>query len=448
MNIIICGAGQVGTHAAEVLSAANHNITVIDARPERVQAINDSLDVGTMTGNCANADVLKESGAASCDLVVAATSSDEINLLTAAVAKGVGARKTIARVHHSAYFEERGLSYTRHLGIDALICPEFACAQAIASILRNPGALVMENFGQGRIEMQEFHVDPDVEAIGKSLMDLDLPRGVRLVALTRGDDAMIPDGKTVIQENDIVVLVGNRDVFNRGRKLFQKAETNRSKIAFNGGSSMAVWLARSLRGPQFSMRLFEPDRDRGQELANKLDWVTVLQADPTDQLVFEEERLGEVDAFISMLDDNDEGNILSCACAKSLGAKKTFAVVQRQTYMHLLRPIGVDQVFTPRLLAVREIMAFLDQSPVQSVAALARGILNVYRVHISPESSVTGKRLSELRISPHFMIAGIHHEQRPAIVPTADDELMPGDTALIIGRQGESKRLIELFCKG
>ncbi|MHC4107771.1 MAG: NAD-binding protein, partial [Planctomycetota bacterium] len=180
MNITICGAGQVGSKAAEALGAAGNDITVIDRDGARLRAVADSLDIATYCGNCAQADVLRETGIASADLLVAATDLDEVNLLTATIAKKLGAAKTIARVHHGPFFEQRGLNYEQDLSIDRLICPEYSTALAIASTLRNPGALAIENFARGAIEMQQFPVSKDAPAIGKPLAQLGLPSGSRL----------------------------------------------------------------------------------------------------------------------------------------------------------------------------------------------------------------------------------------------------------------------------
>ncbi len=444
MKVIICGAGQVGQHAAEVLAAAGHQITVVDTEPRRVATIEDTMDVRTLVGNAANADVLREAGGAEADMVIAATFSDEINLLTASVGRGVGARKSIARVHHSAYFDERGLDYCRHFQIDQLICPEYTAALAIASTLRNPGALAIETFARGRVEIQEVRVSARATAVGKSLPELGLPRGMLLAAVTRSHEAFVPNASTVIEPGDTVVLVGNAEVFETGMRKFQAEDHGRMHVAIMGGPSMGVWLCRALHRRKFSIRLFETDRERAEELAEKLDWVTVLQADPTDVTVFEEEGLADVDAFVGLVADDDEHNILGCAWAKSMGVKTALTVVQSPTYLYLLRQIGIDHAFTPRILAAREIIGALAERPMESIASLAEGTINVYRVEVPKTAEVVGRPLRELRLLPQGMIAAIQHDGRTS-VPTADDVIHPGDTVLLIGRQESENALRRRF---
>jgi trk system potassium uptake protein TrkA len=444
MNLIICGAGQVGSHAAEVLNADGHNVTIIDQDASRLRSVADTMDVATVQGNCAAGDVLRTAGCETADLLVAATNADEVNLLAASIAKGIGARKSIARVHHSAYFTGRGVDYQKHLNIDELICPEFSTSIAIARTLRNPGALAMEAFAHGTIVVQEFPVDRKAGAVGKALMDLTLPTHTRLAAITRHGDSFIPGGSTVIESGDVVILVGDVGVFEDARKIFYDTKkAGRRRIVIMGGPPMAVWLCRALHPRNFAIRLFEIDADRAQELAAKLDNVTVLQADPTDQSIFDEEHLDQADAFVALLDD-DEHNILGCAWAKSLGVKDAIAVVQRPNYMHLLPSVGIDKPFSPRRVAVKEIQAILDDRPLRRMSSLAEGFIDVYRVRIGKKAPVVEQRLRDVKLAPNWVMVAVQRDAR-TWVPGADDRLQVGDIVQVIGRHGEEDTLRTMF---
>jgi len=444
MNVIICGAGEVGTHAAEVLGDAGHDITVVDNAPAKLAAIEETLDVRILEGNCANADVLIEAGADDPEgALVAATSFDETNLLTCAVARGLGIGKTIARVHHSAYFRKRGLDYESHLGITRLICPEFSASQEIASTLRNPASLYIESFGEGHIEMQEFRVTRGAAAVDKALIDLGLPRGVRVAAVKQGDQVSLPVATTVFKEGDRVILVGNVEVFQEGRKLFQRTRSGQQRIVLAGGSATAVWLCRALQDRSLNLRLFEADRKRAEDLAEKLDWVTVVHGDATDLALFEEERIGEADAYIG-LDDDDEHNILGCAWAKAAGVKQTVAVVQKPRYLGLLKRIGIDHAFSPRRVAVRQIARTFEIKRMLQIATLAEGVIDCYRIRVDPTADAVGKPLSKIKLSPDWMIAAIHHGDR-TYVPGADDFIHAEDIVVCIGKHGAERRLTALF---
>jgi trk system potassium uptake protein TrkA len=446
MNIVICGGGQVGTHAAEVLGEAHHEITVIDRDAARLDAIADSMDVGTYTGNAAQAEVLREAGAAEADLVLAATDVDEVNLLTATIAKGLGARRVVARVHHGTYFEKRGFDYERQLGIDSLICPEYSTALAIAASLRNPGAMAVETFARGSIQMQQFSVSEKSPAIGKKLKDLDIPAHTRVAAISRQQEAFIPEAATELQKGDIVVLVGNTASFQDARKLLQDSKVGRRKVILMGGTPMAVWLCRALHDRNFAIRLFETGRERAEELADKLSWVTVMQANPTDRDVAQEEHLGQADVFVA-LREQDEDNIIASVLAKSMGVTMVIAVVQNAAYLDLIYHIGVDRALNPSQVAVKEVQLLLDERPLQPLESLADGAVDAYRVRVGEKGDAIGKPLRQVPLSPNWIVAAVRRGEK-AWVPGADDTLEPGDTALVVGRHGMEKQLKLLFTAG
>ncbi len=206
---------------------------------------------------------------------------------------------------------------------------------------------------------------------------------------------------------------------------------------------MAVWLCRAIRDRNFSIRLFEIDRKRAEELADKLDWVTVIQADPTDRTVFDEEHLGQADIFVALRTD-DADNIIASVLAKSMGMSQVISVVSGSTYLDLVYHIGVDRAFSPRVVAVEEIQRILDDRPLQQMSSLADGVVDAYRVRVGENGQVVGKPLREVKLAPHWIVATIRRGGE-AWVPSADDTLEPGDTALLVGRHGTEDELKELF---
>ena len=339
MRIVICGAGEVGMHSARLLTEYEHEITMVDSSADRIAVVSDQIDVATLTGNAADAHTLRQAGVPESDLLVACTSQDEVNLLAATIGKGMGSRKVLARVHHRAFFDESSFDYTGHLGIDRLICPDYATALAVARTLRSPGAVAIEDFGRGAIEMQEFTVSPQARAIGRPLADIGLPRGVRLAAIKRSQFALIPEASTAIEPGDTVVLVGNAAAFQEARRLFYTANNGRQQIVIMSGSAMAVWLCRALKDKGFAIRVFEPRRPRAEELGDKLGWVTVIQEDVMDSAVFEEERVAQADAFVA-LDDDDEHNILACAWAKDRGVSRADRILGPRQLPYLSTILG------------------------------------------------------------------------------------------------------------
>jgi len=289
----------------------------------------------------------------------------------------------------------------------------------------------------------EFVVGDEAPAIGKPLSSLGLPTGTRLTAVNRKGDVFIPGADTEIEPGDRVVLVGNNDVFDEARMKLQKtSKAKRRKVVIMGGPTMAIWLCRALHDRDWSVRVFETDRARAESLAESLPWITVLNADPTDQSVFMEEQIGLADVFIAMLGE-DEANIIGCVQAKANGVTQAIAVVKKSKYLDLLYHVGVDRPFSPSRVAAREIKDLLDDSPVRLLASLANGV-DAHLVRVSEHAEVAGKMLRDIRISPNWVIGAIRRGKE-IWVPGADDTIDTGDTVLVIGRQGRERKLRGLF---
>jgi trk system potassium uptake protein TrkA len=445
MDIVICGAGEVGRHTAEVLAPAGDNITIIDRRQRNISAL-EALDVAALVGDGTHAETLREAGVEGADLFIGATNDDATNLLSASIAKAVGAKNTIARVHHTVFFDRRGLDYADHFDIDHLVCPEYSTAVAIASTLRSPGALAVERFARGRIEMQSLPVSRHAKAMGTKLKDLVLPGSARLACIERDGTAFLPDAESMVEPGDRVTLIGDSRHFDRVRRMFETDSDRRFRIVLMGGSSQSVWLCRALRHSNFSVRLFEPDPERAEELADKLDWVTVINADALQSDALEEERLEQADVFAALTPE-DERNILAAARAKTMGVQSAIAVLQRATYLHLLEHVGIDRAFSPRAVAVSEIQRLLNVGPVRHLASLAEKIAEVYELEVPRSATqVINQPLKDCQFPAHSLIAAIERGDE-VFVPGADNRIQAGDTVIVIGPAEVEKPLKKLFAR-
>lgn len=445
MNILICGAGEVGRHSAEVLAESGHSITILDQSAARLAEIDEVMDVRSMLGDCAQAEVLLKAGVDKADLIIAATNIDEVNLLSASVAKGVGCKTAIARVHRSGFYEDRGLDYAKHLGIDHLVCPEYATARAIAAALRSPGALAVENFAHGMIEMQRIAVSESSKSVGIALRDLKAPGNSLIACIERPDRSFVPKAETVIRAGDLLTLIGEAKGIELTSKFYNPEHATRRRIMVMGGSTQSVWLSRELRRVGASVRQFIADEDRAIELAEKLDGITVINADVINSDILQEERVDQADAFVAATDD-EETNILGAALAKTRGATTAVCVMQRPTYLHLLEHIGIDRAFSPRATAVNEILRLLDTRPLRHLATLSREVAELYEMHLGEELSkgVADKPLIEIDFPPHCLVAAINRGDR-VYVPGAQDKFEPGDVAIILGPDEIEKKLNKLF---
>jgi trk system potassium uptake protein TrkA len=443
MNVIIAGVGEVGAHSADVLSKNGHKVTAIDLSHEKLQHVADSLDIRTLVGNCTHFETLREAGSERCDLMIAATRVDEINLLSASMAKATGAKRTIVRVHHTANFSLRNTPYARQLGIDELICPEYLTSAEIARTLRNPGSLALEEFAHGQLMMQRIPVAEEAPVAGKKLAEVTFPRNTRVATIDRGGTISVAHAGTQIETGDFVTVIGKPEAFEPLLKLFGREKEGRIHVAVMGETTTAVWLCRALKSRLFSVRLFVDRRERGEELAEKLEHVTVLTADPTDPTTIEDEQLARMECFVGVTDD-DERNVLACAQAKRLGIPTVIAVLERAKYLHLLPHVGIDHAFSPREGAVRAILHFVDTGPVRSVAQFAGGAAAVYEIRPSRRSKVLGKELRNVQLPPHTMVAAVRRGDE-VYVPGAEDQIRAEDTVLVIGPPDIQGPLTKLF---
>ena len=206
---------------------------------------------------------------------------------------------------------------------------------------------------------------------------------------------------------------------------------------------MAVWLARALHGQAFSVRLFETDRERAQELSEKLEHVTVLQADPTDPVVFQEEHLENCNAFVAV-SNNDEHNILGALQARELGAQLTVAVITQPKYLTLLGHVGIDHPFSPRVVAAKEVLRLIDDSPVKRLATIAEGVADVYELTHARNGSAVGKQLKDIKLPKGAFVAAVQR-QDDVRVPGADDTIQSGDGLIVIGPRKIERPLRDLF---
>ena len=443
MNIIICGAGKTGAHAAQTLAADGANVTVIDESQAALDALADSLDVATLLGEPAVAKNLVTAGVADADVVITATDVDEVNLLCASTASYLGADRTFAMVTHSTYLNRDILDYSKIFSIDSLICPSFSTARAIASHLRNPAALKVERLVGHTIELQQFEATKGAAGIGRHLSDVKLPGGARLAAITRDGVTYLPSGLSTVDVGDEVLLVANTDVFHDARRVFRTKDSGRRSVVIMGGSPVAVWLCRALHNRGFSIRLFETDTERANELAEKLSWVTVIQADPTDPNVFMDEHIENADAFVALT--NDEHNILSCAWAAGLGVHETYPVVSRKDYAPFVMAMGLTHTFSPSELAVAEIEKRLKRKQLTKIATLTGDEMAIYRVRVGKNAPVIGKPLRDLELMPSCMIIVLEHDEHTGVVPSASEVLEERDVVFVVVREEFVDELRTLF---
>lgn len=445
MNIVILGAGTVGTSVAELLVAHNQNVVLVDSARSALRDVEERLDVRTVTGSACDAITLFQAGVQSADLCLAVTSHDEVNLVGASLAKAMGASRSVARIFNPAYTDFSTFDYRRHFGIDRLLSLEHLTALELAKGIRQRGLFAIENFARGGIEVQELAVAEDSRAIGVPLRELKLPGRVRIALISNGDRTIVPGAEDTVQAGDHVTLIGTREDIEGATRTFEPRPPRRMNVIIAGGGETGYQLARLLQADRFNVVLMESNAERCEFLARQLEEVTVLHADATRLSEMEEARVGKSDVFIAAT-GHDEDNIVCGVEARELGAGRILTVVRRPDYANVLEKLGIDLAVSPRQTMARQVLGMVTSSPVIGLSSIAGGEAQVLEVEVLENAPVTRAALKDLVLN-HTLVAAVEREGY-VHVPGAEDQLRPGDTAVVLVPTRRAPETLNLFEPG
>ncbi|SMF25194.1 Trk system potassium transporter TrkA [Pseudobacteriovorax antillogorgiicola] len=441
-EIVISGAGEVGSFAAQLLSENGHSVTVIDENADCLERLSQVVEAKMVLGSSCHAHVLSDAKVHNSDVMIAATSLDEINLLSGALGKQLGARKVISRIHNRNYRTSARFNYAKGLGIDHLIYPEELTARSICSHINDPGVMAIQSFARDQIELHQYRIDHNSKVANLPLRHIKLPEGLRIIKLRRDGELVIPNANTELLHNDIVTMIGPRDRYTQIKGIFSKEKRKSKEIAIAGGSSTAEWVIAHLKNQDISIRLFEQNLERANELAANYPKVTVLAADTLDIHTFESEHLERCAALLS-LSDNQERNILVALQSKKLGVESTFAVIHNSTYLSALEEVGIDFCYSPRMEAAKELLRLMDDSPIKTVTTLGDGSFHVYEM-TAKKGSAVGFKLEEVSFPQHAFVAAIQRSNM-VFTPKATDCVFEEDILIVIGPEGIEPTLMDLY---
>ena len=442
MRTIIAGAGEIGWYIAEQISAANHDVTIIDPDEEKIRQVTNDLDVNSLCGSAASAANLIQAEVDQADLFIAVTGNDDTNLVCASVARRLGAARAVARVDEVVYRKAPEISYSHHFGIDELVSPEMLAALELASIVRNPGSLAVEHFARGALEMQQFQADQGAKNVGKPLAELTMPEGVRVGIIRRGDQIIIPAGNDQVEHDDLVTIFGKTEQVGLARADFESDQPKIQKVIITGGGHIALSLARRLHSHTFRLTIIERDANRCQYLAGVLPSATILNGDGTKLAFLKEERIDNADVLISTT-ASDETNIMSAIQAKTLGVKKVLVVIHRPDYANLMEQMGIDRAVSPRMVMAQEFFAMLQQGKSTTLADIEQGRAQILQLKVEGENFV-GAKLRDLKLPSGSLIVALQRDS-DIIVPHAETTFQLEDTVLVICLQTAHKKITKLI---
>lgn len=444
MRIVVLGAGTVGSSIASLLCLHRHSVTVVDSEPERVQRVNETLDVRGITGSASQSSVLFQAGVSTADLCLAVTGIDEVNIVAASMSKSMGARRAVARVYAPVFRDLSTFDYQRHFGIDRMLSLEHLAALEIARGIRHPGSVAVESLARGELEVHEVMVVANRKGVGKSLKELKLPKDVRLGSITRDGETWIAGAEDTVQEDDRLTIIGKRDVVDDAAELFCAEGNTKLDVVIAGGGETGYHLATALEGKRFRVVLMDKDLQRCEFLASHLKETVVVNREATRRANLEEERVGSADVFVACTGE-DENNIMAAVEARDIGAKTIMALVSRPDYAHVVGKLGIDYAVSPREVAAKQILGFLSSGPIVSHTPLSEGSnLSVLEVDVMPESVATEHVLANMGLPAQCLIAGVVREGY-ASVPGADNRFQAGDTVIAIVDNKQVPEFEEFF---
>jgi len=444
-NIVIAGAGDMGFHLAEQLANENKNITIIDLDKDLLDNASSRLDVLTVLGDSATLQILFNANVAQADMVMAVTTSEDTNLLTAMLAKQLGAKKVIARVRNHGYLKPENVVYFQNLGVDHLISPSMLCSDEIYNMVENSTFANVFEFGDGKLEVVGVTLDRYSPLINKKLSennDNPIFKKIRIIAIVRNQLTIIPSGSTVIRNNDIVFFIFNEEEKDSIIKLVGQKRVEVKKVMLIGGDDLAYTTAVKLE-KEYHVTLVHKDKERCKWLAANLDSTLVINGDYKNIELLIEEGLEEMEAFVA-LTENSETNIITSLSAKNHGVYKTIAHVDTREYIHISHSIGVDSLINKKLVAANQITRFLRKGKVESVSSIYGVDAEFVQYEISKNNQLTRKPLKDLHFPGTALVAGVIRGE-DTFIPDGDFQLEIDDKAIVFTLPSAQHALDKLF---
>jgi len=445
MHIIIAGAGDMGYHLAEQLSFENKDITVIDLDSDVLDNISSHLDVMAITGDSASIEILKSANIARADLLLAVTTSEKTNIVTAVLAKQLGAKKVIARVRNHDYLYPENKDYFRNLGIDAIISPSMLCSKEIVRMMKNSTFSDVIEFEGGKLNVVGITLDRFSTLVNKRLSDASTDpifEDIRIIAIVRDQLTIIPKGDTYIRNGDHVYFISNKEAVESIKELIHHKEVFVKQLMIIGGDDLAFSTALKLE-ESYRVTLVHKEKERCKWLAQRLKNSLVIHGDYKNITLLIEEGLETMDGFLA-LTDSSETNIITSLSAKNHGVYKTIAHVDTREYIHISHSIGVDSLINKKLVAANYVSRYLRKGNVEVISGIHGVDAEFIQYSVTKNNRLTKKNLKDLHFPHSAIVAGVIRGDE-VFIPDGRFQLNLNDKAIVLALPTAKPVLEKIF---
>ena len=436
MNIVILGAGQVGSSLARNLANEDNDITIIDSDKLALRELREKLDVHTQKGHASHPDVLEQAKVNDADMLIAVTNSDEVNMVACQIAYSLFHTPTkIARVRAASYLQHQELFNPETIPIDVLISPEQLITDYIYRLIQNPGTLQVIDFDDGKVRLVSVKAYHDGPLVGHAIGELNehLPEvKVRVAAIFRNGRAIIPNGETIIEANDEIFVIASAQHIRAVVSELRSVDKPYKRIMIAGGGNVGRRLAKALEEGRYQVKIIEKSEEIANQLAETLNKAIVLEGDAADEALLLEENIADVDIFCALTND-DEANILSAMLAKRLGANKAMSLINRTGYVDLIESANIDHAISPHEITIGALLTHVRGGDIISVHSLRKGAAEVIEVVAHGDyanSRVVGRKRKELKLPPGATIGAIVRDDE-VIMPHHDTVIEENDHVIL-----------------
>ena len=451
MKTIICGAGEVGYSIADKLTNENFEITIIDESQERLNKISENLDAKVIKGVPSLPSVLIKAGAKDCEIIIAVTKSDEMNMITCQIGYSLfNIPKKIARIRQQDYLKGEWQSlYTKNnLPIDAIISPEEEVAKALHRRLISPGTIDMVELSEKRLKLIGFKCEKNFSHLGLSVRELSekFPNYLaNILFIFRKDKKFVVNSSTIIEPNDLIYMVVETDNLSDVLKEFGHEELQAKKVVIIGGGNIGFSLAQFIESSNsnMSIELIEANKSRAEFLASNLNRVTITHGDGLDNQILEEVNISEAGYCIAVTED-DEVNILSSLLAKRAGANQCMTLINNSTYSSLLTSIGVDITIDPKIITISKILEKVRSGRIRSDYSIGEGFGEVIEAEVISNSLLCNKNIKDISLPKGIRVGSIFRNDK-IIIPNSQTIFNENDDVVFFAETNCIKKLEQIL---